>query len=250
MSHYSKKANARRAATAARIDPETVRFFQTDEGWTWAPIDATAASAELPAADAAVESFEDAAPARTAKTRAVRPHRALGLIRPDQIAECWEGVSPDLCGALWAAMAHVPLHTGETPPEPDIGAVSTVWQHFTQDQQRALNALAKARNAAQAKNAPPAPPARRDAPRGAWLREGEERAEAGALPPVPDFSAATHAPYRKKLAALVHLAETGDIAGLRAVEIKPYSSSPKAMARYRDLCVKALENAPREDQAA
>ena len=36
------------------------------------------------------------------------------------------------------------------------------------------------------------------------------------------------------------LAETGDIAALQAIEINPVSSSPKAMARYRDLCVIAI----------
>ena len=33
------------------------------------------------------------------------------------------------------------------------------------------------------------------------------------------------------------LAEAGDIAALTAFELNPVSSSPKAMARYRDLCV-------------
>ena len=37
------------------------------------------------------------------------------------------------------------------------------------------------------------------------------------------------------------LAKAGDLKGLRAFEINPVSSSPKAIARYRDLCVIALE---------
>jgi hypothetical protein len=69
----------------------------------------------------------------------------------------------------------------------------------------------------------------------------EEAARSGVLPEPPDFSAATHARFRNKLARLVELAEAGDIEGLRAVEINPVSSSPKAMARYRDLCIIALE---------
>ena len=36
------------------------------------------------------------------------------------------------------------------------------------------------------------------------------------------------------------LAEAGDVAALQAFEINPVSSSPKAMARYRDLCVIAI----------
>src|SRR5690606_29411722 len=68
-----------------------------------------------------------------------------------------------------------------------------------------------------------------------------EKAAKGVMPPVPDFSAATHERYRAKLAAIVKLAKAGDVAGLRAIEIKPYSTSPKAMARYRDLAVIALK---------
>jgi hypothetical protein len=39
----------------------------------------------------------------------------------------------------------------------------------------------------------------------------------------------------------VKLAEAGDVAALKTIEIKTYSSSPKAMARYRDLAVMAIE---------
>jgi hypothetical protein len=59
--------------------------------------------------------------------------------------------------------------------------------------------------------------------------------------PKPDFSAETHKRFRNKLAHLVDLANAGDVEGLKAVTINPVSSSPKAMARYRDLCVTALE---------
>lgn len=79
-----------------------------------------------------------------------------------------------------------------------------------------------------------APRRRRDADIEAKARQGE-------LPPPPDFSAATHARFRAKLAALVELAGKADATGLRAVSIKPVSSSPKALARYRDLAVLAIE---------
>ena len=65
-------------------------------------------------------------------------------------------------------------------------------------------------------------------------------AQTGALPEPPDFSKPTHARFRVKLAQIVALAEAGDIVGLQAFEINPVSSSPKAMARYRDLCVIAI----------
>ena len=46
---------------------------------------------------------------------------------------------------------------------------------------------------------------------------------------------------RAKLAKLVALAEAGDIEGLKAIEINPVSTSPKAMARYRGLAIIAIE---------
>ncbi len=69
----------------------------------------------------------------------------------------------------------------------------------------------------------------------------EARARQGELPPPPDFSATSHARFRAKLEGLVALAEKGDVDGLRAITINPVSSSPKAMARYRDLAVIAIE---------
>jgi hypothetical protein len=69
----------------------------------------------------------------------------------------------------------------------------------------------------------------------------EADARAGKLPEPPDFSAATHTRFRNKLAAVVELANAADVKGLRGFEINPVSSSPKAIARYRDLCIVALE---------
>jgi hypothetical protein len=67
-----------------------------------------------------------------------------------------------------------------------------------------------------------------------------DQTQSGALPQPPDFSKPTHARFRAKLAQIVALAEAGDIAALQAFEINPVSSSPKAMARYRELCVIAI----------
>lgn len=82
--------------------------------------------------------------------------------------------------------------------------------------------------------APSAPRRRRDADIECKARQGE-------LPPPPDFSAPTHARFRAKLAALVELAGKADATGLRAIAINPVSSSSKALARYRDLAVLAIE---------
>lgn len=68
-----------------------------------------------------------------------------------------------------------------------------------------------------------------------------DAAQRGELPQAPDFSAATHTRYRKRLAEIVAAAEAGDIKALKAFEINPVSSSPKALAKYRDLAVIALE---------
>ena len=57
----------------------------------------------------------------------------------------------------------------------------------------------------------------------------------------PDFSAPTHERFRPRLAELVKLVKAKDIAGLKAFDIKPVSTSPKAMDRYRNLAVIALE---------
>lgn len=69
----------------------------------------------------------------------------------------------------------------------------------------------------------------------------EAAAREGKLPEPPDFSAPTHTRFRNKLASVVELAKAGDLKGLQAFQIDPVSSSPKAIARYRDLCIIALE---------
>ena len=71
-----------------------------------------------------------------------------------------------------------------------------------------------------------------------------EAAKNGVLPSIPDFSAPTHARFRKKLDEIVALVKAGDIDGLKAYPINPISSSPKAMDRYRNLAVTALEARP------
>lgn len=72
----------------------------------------------------------------------------------------------------------------------------------------------------------------------------------GVVPAAPDFSAETHKRFRARLADLVAMVEARDVRGLRAVEIKPVSSSPKALARYRDAAVLALEVQAKEERAA
>jgi hypothetical protein len=83
-------------------------------------------------------------------------------------------------------------------------------------------------------------PSAANAPRRRRDADLEAKARLGELPPPPDFSAPTHARFRNKLEGLVALAEKGDAEALMAVAINPVSSSPKALARYRDLCLIAI----------
>lgn len=87
------------------------------------------------------------------------------------------------------------------------------------------------------KAAKPAAPA---APRGK-AADALAMAAQGILPTAPNFTAETHKAGRPKLAKLIAMAEAGDIAGLEAFAINPVSSTPKALARYRDHAVQALK---------
>lgn len=99
---------------------------------------------------------------------------------------------------------------------------------------QAIDAPAPAKPAKAAKSIAPAKPASK---RAAIL----EAAQRGEMPAAPDFSAETHKRFRPKLAEVVALADAGDLVALKAIEIKAVTSSPKAIAKYRDLAVIALE---------
>lgn len=69
----------------------------------------------------------------------------------------------------------------------------------------------------------------------------EADARAGKLPPVPDFAADTHKYWRPKLEEVVKLVKARDVKGLKQYAIKTYSTSPRAIDRYRQLAILALE---------
>lgn len=77
----------------------------------------------------------------------------------------------------------------------------------------------------------------------------EADAAAGKLPTPPDFSAETHARFRKRLSEIVAFVKAGDIKALKADTTEPKSSSRVALCRYRDLAIIALE-AQRAGKAA
>ena len=77
--------------------------------------------------------------------------------------------------------------------------------------------------------------------KGQRLPKGMAEALQGVIPEPPDFTANTHKSWRKKLEALTALVEARDLTGLRAFQVNPISTSPKALARYRDCAVAAIE---------
>lgn len=97
---------------------------------------------------------------------------------------------------------------------------------------------------------PPKPPTEMPEPDAPRMRKGAlealEAARKGVLPPAPDFTADTHKRFRPALLALQALIEAKDIAGLKAFPINPISTSPKALERFRNFAVIALEAAPAE----
>jgi hypothetical protein len=103
--------------------------------------------------------------------------------------------------------------------------------------------VVKAPKAAKAPKAPRAakPAAAADATKKARRSAAEESAKDGKLPTPPDFSAETHSRFRGKLDKLAAMVKAKDIAGLKAESINPVSSSPKALDRYRNHAVIALE---------
>jgi hypothetical protein len=68
-----------------------------------------------------------------------------------------------------------------------------------------------------------------------------EQAKAGHMPPKPDFRAETHKYWRARLDEVAELAKKGDAAALKKCEIPDYSSSPRAINRFKDLCLVALQ---------
>lgn len=102
----------------------------------------------------------------------------------------------------------------------------------------------KAAKAAKKAKAPKAAKAAKPAGAGKKARYDWKGAEAGAaegkVPAFPDFSAPTHAPFKATIEALDAAAKAKDVAALKAIEINPTSSTPKALDRYRNIVVKAL----------
>jgi hypothetical protein len=70
--------------------------------------------------------------------------------------------------------------------------------------------------------------------------QAEADAKAGKMPKAPDFSAETHKRFRGMLDEIRGLIADKNVDALVAFTINPISSSPKALAKYRDLAVMAI----------
>ena len=122
-------------------------------------------------------------------------------------------------------------------PKPEDASLNTLLAKAHDDYMAAGKPKAPKAVVAAADKAPKAEASKEPGKRAAILAA----AERGELPSPPDFSAETHKRFRGKLAEVVALAEAGNVAGLEAFPINPISSSPKAIAKYRDLAVIALK---------
>jgi hypothetical protein len=76
----------------------------------------------------------------------ITPNSWFQMIRPDEVAECWDGVLRlGLYEPLWACVDHYSAPSPEESEEPCHGmdCVADFWDRFTPQQQQLLNALAK-----------------------------------------------------------------------------------------------------------
>lgn len=78
----------------------------------------------------------------------IEPHAAFEIIRPDEVAECWDGVydAPgELYEALWECVSSYTAPSPEESEEPCYGmdCVADFWCRFTPEQQIKLNEMAE-----------------------------------------------------------------------------------------------------------
>jgi hypothetical protein len=76
----------------------------------------------------------------------MKAHPLFHSWRPDEVAECLEGVSMDLGAKLWGFVPEYDeeLAAYELPPEPDAFCLARWWDKLSQEDQAALNAAAVA----------------------------------------------------------------------------------------------------------
>ena len=81
----------------------------------------------------------------------MKPHSYFNTIRPDEVAECWDGILavPGLYRALWDCVSDYKAPSPEVSEEPCHGmdTVADFWDRFADDHKAALNAAAEAKDA-------------------------------------------------------------------------------------------------------
>jgi hypothetical protein len=68
----------------------------------------------------------------------------------------------------------------------------------------------------------------------------QERAKRGIIPAAPRFPEHADTRYRSALEEVIRVAGSGNVRGLKTMEFKLYNNRWRLIARYRDLCLKAL----------
>jgi hypothetical protein len=79
----------------------------------------------------------------------MKPHQTFDIVRPDEVAECWDGIGTDLYRSLWACVNSYKAPSPEESEEPCYGmdCVADFWDRFTDDEKAALNEAAAAQKA-------------------------------------------------------------------------------------------------------
>ena len=79
----------------------------------------------------------------------IRAHKLFQINSPDEVAECFEGIGTELYAKIWNTI--VPLYDkkprSEVPDDFGRRNLSKFWKHFTDDEKRQLNEIAKRKQA-------------------------------------------------------------------------------------------------------
>ena len=79
----------------------------------------------------------------------IQPHDAFTIVRPDEVAECWDGIDADLYRLLWGFVNDYKAPSPEVSEEPCYGmdCVADFWDRIPDEAKLALNAAAEAQDA-------------------------------------------------------------------------------------------------------
>jgi hypothetical protein len=76
-----------------------------------------------------------------------KPHSAFSYHTPDEVAECWDGVSKALYAKLWSLTELVPPipNIEDSGPHDHVGHgnLADLWDHLSEDEAITLNELAE-----------------------------------------------------------------------------------------------------------